>query len=114
MDAILFTRTLLWNDLPQPVKAQAHRCLLDLVGVGIAGTQTDLSHVIRDHAASQFGGNQIMPLDGRQTSAAGTALLSCQVASLAWAFCFKMCDTIETVFERFEIVWPPGVADLTL
>ncbi len=27
---------------------------------------------------------------------------------------FKMCDTIETVFERFEIVWPPGVADLTL
>ena len=26
---------------------------------------------------------------------------------------FKMCDTIETVFERFEIVWPPGVADLT-
>ncbi len=27
---------------------------------------------------------------------------------------FKMCDAIETVFERFEIVWPPGVADLTL
>ena len=27
---------------------------------------------------------------------------------------FKMYDTIETVFERFEIVWPPGVADLTL
>ncbi len=26
----------------------------------------------------------------------------------------KMCDAIETVFERFEIVWPPGVADLTL
>jgi uncharacterized protein YhfF len=26
---------------------------------------------------------------------------------------FKMCDTIETVFERFEIVWPPGVADPT-
>ena len=27
---------------------------------------------------------------------------------------FKMYDTIETVFERFEIVWPPSVADLTL
>ncbi len=27
---------------------------------------------------------------------------------------FEMCDTIETVFERFEIVWPPGVADPTL
>jgi uncharacterized protein YhfF len=27
---------------------------------------------------------------------------------------FKMCDTIETVFERFEIVWPPDITDLTL
>ena len=27
---------------------------------------------------------------------------------------FAMCDTIEAVFERFEIVWPPDVADLTL
>jgi uncharacterized protein YhfF len=26
---------------------------------------------------------------------------------------FEMCDTIETVFERFRIVWPPEVADLT-
>jgi uncharacterized protein YhfF len=27
---------------------------------------------------------------------------------------FKMCDTIKTVFERFEIVWPPDVADRSL
>ncbi len=27
---------------------------------------------------------------------------------------FKMCDTIETVFERFEIVWPLGIAYRTL
>ena len=27
---------------------------------------------------------------------------------------FEMYDTIETVFERFEIVWPPGVADPAL
>lgn len=27
---------------------------------------------------------------------------------------FEMRETIETVFERFEIVWPPGVADVTL
>ena len=26
---------------------------------------------------------------------------------------FRMRDTIETVFERFEILWPPDVADLT-
>ena len=24
---------------------------------------------------------------------------------------FEMSDAIETVFERFEIVWPPDVAD---
>ncbi len=28
--------------------------------------------------------------------------------------CLEMCDPIETVFERFEIVWPLGVADLTI
>ena len=27
---------------------------------------------------------------------------------------FEMYDTIKTVFERFEIVWPPGVADPVL
>lgn len=26
---------------------------------------------------------------------------------------FEMSDEIETVFERFEIVWPPDVADVT-
>ena len=26
---------------------------------------------------------------------------------------FKMCDVIKTVFERFEIVWPPDVAAKT-
>lgn len=26
---------------------------------------------------------------------------------------FEMHDTIETVFERFEVVWPPGIADVT-
>ena len=27
---------------------------------------------------------------------------------------FEMSDEIETVFERFEIVWPPEVADVSL
>ena len=30
----------------------------------------------------------------RAYSAAGTALLSCRVASLAWAFCFKVRSSI--------------------
>ncbi len=27
---------------------------------------------------------------------------------------FEMSDGLETVFERFEIVWPPDVADVTV
>lgn len=27
---------------------------------------------------------------------------------------FEMSDGLETVFERFEIVWPPGVADVSV
>ena len=27
---------------------------------------------------------------------------------------FAMSDTIETVFERFEVVWPPGIDELTI
>lgn len=62
-------------DLPDEVAAQARRCLLDLVGVGVAGSRTLLSSIIRDHAHRCFGGSQArLMLDGRTVSAAGAAL----------------------------------------
>lgn len=53
----------------------AKRLVLDLYGVALGGAQTNLSRIIRDHAAGHFGGGHArMLLDGRHVSAAGAAL----------------------------------------
>lgn len=71
MDAI---HGLSWADLPDAVRRQARLCLLDLVGVGAAGAGTQLSRIIRTHAAEQFGGTARLAFDGRAASPAGVAL----------------------------------------
>lgn len=66
-----------WDDLPGDVQHMAKRCLLDLIGVGAAGATTDLSRIIRNHAAAQFGAGAAsarMLFDGRTVSPAGAAL----------------------------------------
>jgi 2-methylcitrate dehydratase PrpD len=66
-----------WDDLPADVQHMTKRCLLDLVGVGAAGSTTPLSRIIRGHAASQFGAGAAsarMLFDGRTVSPAGAAL----------------------------------------
>lgn len=66
-----------WDDLPADVQHMTRRCLLDLIGVGAAGATTPLSHIIRDHAAAQFGAGTVsarMLFDGRAVSPAGAAL----------------------------------------
>ncbi|MFD0857858.1 MmgE/PrpD family protein [Roseovarius aquimarinus] len=65
------------GDLPQDVRRHARRWLLDLVGVAAGGATTDLSRIIRDHAAMQFGAGARgarMLFDGRIVSPAGAAL----------------------------------------
>jgi 2-methylcitrate dehydratase PrpD len=70
-----FIHDLGWSDLPEMVRHQATRCLLDTVGTAIAGHQTDLSRIIHDFAASAFGGDGAqLWLDGRSVSAPGAAL----------------------------------------
>jgi len=64
-----------WNDLPEMVRRQARRCLLDTLGAGIGGSRTRLSQIIRDFAASAFGGHDAyLWLDGREVSPPGAAL----------------------------------------
>lgn len=66
-----------YEDLPADVVAFSRRCLLDLIGVLAAGSQTPLSRIIRDHVAQQFGSNgdgAHVLLDGRKVSPAGAAL----------------------------------------
>lgn len=63
--------------LPEAVLAFARRWLLDLIGVAAGGARTDLSRIIRAHAARQFGAGARparMLFDGRPVSPAGAAL----------------------------------------
>ena len=62
------------NDIPDAVKEQAKRSILDLIGIGAGGAGTRLSAIIREHAAQEFGGTIPMLFDGRTASAQGAAL----------------------------------------
>jgi 2-methylcitrate dehydratase PrpD len=73
--AIAFIDELAWEQLPEPVRHQAKRCLLDALGALIAGTQTPVGRLMADIAVSQFGGDQATVLSsGARASAAGAAL----------------------------------------
>lgn len=66
-----------WSDIPPEVQNFTKRCLLDLTGVWIGAKSTELSRVICDHAAEQFGAgtkSATLMLDGRSVSPAGAAL----------------------------------------
>lgn len=72
-----FIHGLTFEDLPGEVVDQAKRCLLDLIGVFVAGRSTRLSKIVYDYAASQLcssSANKVHLLfDGRTTSRAGAA-----------------------------------------
>ncbi len=66
-----------YADLPPHVIQQAKRCLLDLIGVAAAGSTTELSGIIGNHAARHFAAGDAgarMLFDGRPVSAVGAAL----------------------------------------
>ncbi|WP_343115671.1 MmgE/PrpD family protein [Ostreiculturibacter nitratireducens] len=72
-----FLHGLRFGDIPEPVIERTRYLLLDLIGVAAAGTTTDMSRIIRDHAAGMFGpGSRRTRLmfDGRAVSPAGAAL----------------------------------------
>jgi 2-methylcitrate dehydratase PrpD len=51
--------------------------MLDLLGIAASGRRTDLSRIIHDHAAEQFGGASLacrLIFDGRSVSPTGAAL----------------------------------------
>lgn len=65
------------EQIPDETLSFARRCLLDLIGVAIIGSSTQLSACIRKHAVNQFGGNNDrvrLLFDGRTVSPAGAAL----------------------------------------
>ncbi len=75
MNVVSFIHGTNWKDLPDDVRRQSRRCLLDTLGAGISGSQTRLSHIIHNFAASAFGGRgAYLWLDGREVSPPGAAL----------------------------------------
>lgn len=72
-----FLHELRFDDIPDETLYFVKRCLLDLIGVAVAGSTTPVSNIIRQHAVDHFGaGNKYAQLlfDGRRTSAVGAAL----------------------------------------
>ncbi|WP_224823374.1 MmgE/PrpD family protein [Cognatishimia sp. MH4019] len=69
-----FSESLSWDGLDEATQRQAHLCLMDLIGVGFGGAQTELARIITTHAARQFGGSHSVPFSDQTASAAGVAL----------------------------------------
>ncbi len=75
MSISAFIQDVCWDDLPDYVRAQARRCLLDTFGTAVGGRRTDLSassttmppRCTRDMGAHLW-------LDGREVSPPGAAL----------------------------------------
>ena len=63
-----------WVDLPPDVQRQARRCLLDTLGAVAGGRLLPVSAIIYDFAATHYGGEVPLWLDGRQASPPGAAL----------------------------------------
>lgn len=66
------------GDLPEQVVADARRGLLDTLGVAVAASETELSRIIRGHAAEHFSAGTadaaVLWQDGRRVSPVGAAL----------------------------------------
>lgn len=82
-----FIHELTFDALPGPVVEQTKRCVLDLLGIAMAGRQTDLSRIAGDHATEFFASGTLrsrMLFDGRAASPIG--------AGLAGAMTLDSCD----------------------
>jgi 2-methylcitrate dehydratase PrpD len=71
-----FIHGLRFEDLPAAVVERAELGLLDLLGVALAGRETEMSRIARDHAVEFFGGRthaSRLLFDGRPASPGGAA-----------------------------------------
>lgn len=74
LDFLLSSR---FEAFPESVRLQAPRLLLDAIGTGVAGSQTPMSRIIRDHVFREMSSGTSparLLFDGRACSATGAAL----------------------------------------
>ncbi|MBY4677538.1 MmgE/PrpD family protein [Marinobacterium arenosum] len=69
-----FIHRLQFDELPAEVVEQAKICLLDLLGVAVAGHATRLSRILGDFVASQYPGDVPLLFSDKRASACGAAL----------------------------------------
>ncbi|MDY6826861.1 MAG: MmgE/PrpD family protein [Bacillota bacterium] len=80
--AIDFISGLQWADLPQATRRRAKLCLLDGLGVTLAGTLTEVSKITASYAAFGWRGNEAaIFLHGCQASTAGAAFANAHSAN---------------------------------
>lgn len=73
--AVSFIHETDWADLPEQVRHQSRRCLLDALGAMIAGHATPVGKLMETMAMDQFPGDQAgILVSGYRVSAAGAAL----------------------------------------
>ena len=58
-DPVDFLHDTTWESVPASVRHATVRCLVDLLGALAAGRRTPMSAIIRDHAVTAFGGDQV-------------------------------------------------------
>ena len=77
-----FVATTCWDGLPEPVQRKARMCLLDNLGVTLAGTLTPVSRIAAAHAAESWRGEEAtILLHGRRASPAGAAFANAWTAN---------------------------------
>ena len=69
-----FIHQLSFDDLPEPVVQQAQICLLDLLGVAVAGHETRLAKIMLEFVQSQYPGDVPLLFSPHTASASGAAL----------------------------------------
>lgn len=70
-----FIHELNWHQIPEDVRHQVKRCLLDTIGSAIAGKRMVLSRIIYDFAVEVYSGRgSFLWLDSREVSPVGAAL----------------------------------------
>lgn len=69
-----FIHQLSFDDLPEHIVQQAQICLLDLLGVAVAGHETRLAKIMLDFVQSQYPGDVPLLFSEKTSSASGAAL----------------------------------------
>jgi 2-methylcitrate dehydratase PrpD len=71
-----------WKTLPEPVRDQARRCLVDDLGATLAGSMTRVSQIASEYAAEVWRGDEAtILLHGRRAGAVGAAFANAWTAN---------------------------------